>query len=682
MTSRIRLTLSQVFFLSLVGLLVLLGLLFYLLLSESRQTILSSSDRLRLEVGLRVREKVVAFRDQAEAVAENVERELQNNLIRVSDRDGLEAALFSEVLNHSDIGDVSFTHADSIGTKDGALDFAPGNRWELSVYRDDADHIFKQRVPSAANPADDPTNRLTFQTMTETDFLNRLIWSDLHYSELSSSQVEVSVQKSLFDRDKKFLGVVRVGLLVSQLTAIVQRGAHGDPDDPDATHTCFLCDSEGRLITPVGKNDKIAEFGDDLRVRPVGLPPEIEMELHQEALKKLKFSPDGATVDVGGSRYLVSYLPLRRTQDWVLAVSASEDSYLGGLIAARNALLKYAAIVMALILAGGILTVRAVQRGLARIVGETAMMRRFEFAPAIADAAFRDIQRVLESLEQAKTAVRAMGKYVPLDLVRELYEMNREPQLGGETRDLTILFTDIQGFTTLSETITPDRLAIALGEYLHAVAGALHDHEGTIDKYIGDSIMAIWNAPKLCDDHPIKACAAALACTRAALSVAGTGEWRGLPAPVTRCGIHHDKVMLGHFGSPDRMNYTCLGDGVNLASRLESLNKQYGTTILVSQSIFDAAKSKFSFRLLDKVAVSGKSQSINVYELLSERSVKIENYEAALNAYWRRDFSGAMETLKNQPEDPPSRVLAERCRLFLETPPPPDWDGVFVAIIK
>jgi adenylate cyclase len=679
MKSRISLTLSQVFLLTLVGLLLLLGFLFYLMLSKSRESILSASNRLRHEVGTRVSAQVVAFRDQAEGVVGNIEREFQNDLVHTTDRDGLEAALFTQVLNNADIGDVSFTHGDEIGIDHGDLQIAPTNRWELSVYRDDSGRIIKRRVIHDGTGGEDPTSRQTFTTPTSDGNFNRAIWSDLHYSELSMSQVEVSVQKSIFDGDKKFLGVVRVGLLMSQLKSIVQRGSHDNPNDPS---TCFLCDSDGRLITPVGEQDKIAEFGNDLRIKPVNLPPEIEAELQQDVLHHIQYENEDATVMADGKRYLVSYLPLKKTQDWVLAVSASEDSYLHDLIAARNELLKYAAIVMAMILVGGIITVRAVQRGLARVVSETAMMRRFEFAPSESAARFRDIQRVLESLEQAKTAVRAMGKYVPLDLVRELYQMNREPQLGGETRDLTILFTDIQGFTTLSETLSPDRLAMALGEYLQAVAGALHDHEGTIDKYIGDSVMAIWNAPKLCEDHPIKACAAALACMRAADAVARTAAWKGLPPPVTRCGIHHDKVMLGHFGSPDRMSYTCMGDGVNLASRLESLNKQYGTTVLVSQAIYDVAKDKFNFRMLDRVAVRGKTQSINVYELRMERSGAIDQYEAALHMYWRRDFSGAMEILKNQTDDPPSKVLIERCRMFLRIAPPPEWDGVFVAMMK
>jgi adenylate cyclase len=684
MNRRISLTLSQVFLMTLLGLLVLLGLLFYLLLNESRMSILKTSDRLRLEVGLRVRAQVVAFRNQAEEVAGNIERQLQNNLIQTTNRDDLEAALFTQVLNHPDIGDVSFTHADAVGEDHGTLMFSPDDHWELSVYRDDSGNIIKRRIaPSAPNADGDPTTRFTFTILTSAGNLHRLIWSDLHYSELSSSQVEVSVQESIFDARNKFLGVVRVGLLVNQLSAIVQRGASAEKDDPlQAAHTCFLCDSEGRLITPVGPGDRIAEFGDDLRIRTVDLPAEIHAALHSAELANIGDQPTGTTITIGDKRYLVSFLPLPRTQDWVLAVLADENVYLGDLIHARNRLLGYAALVMILILIGGIVTVRTVQRGLNRVVKSADEMRLFEFAPTPAYALLSDLQRVLESLEQAKTAIRAMGKYVPLDLVRQLYEKNREPQLGGEIRDLSIFFTDIQGFTTLSETLTPGRLAVALGEYFRVLAAAIHDHAGTIDKYIGDSVMAIWNAPTLCENHPIKACAAALACAKAAREVGSTEAWRGLPPPITRCGLHHDSVMLGHFGSPDRMSYTCLGDGVNLASRLEGLNKQYGTNLLVSQSIYDAAKNDFQFRLLDRVAVKGKSKSINVYELLTERTPTIEKYESALHAYWQRDFTGALAILKAQSDDPPSLVLSERCEMFLRTAPPADWDGTFISMMK
>jgi adenylate cyclase len=277
---------------------------------------------------------------------------------------------------------------------------------------------------------------------------------------------------------------------------------------------------------------------------------------------------------------------------------------------------------------------------------------------------------------------------VPVDLVRELYRTGREPMLGGATAEVTMMFTDVKDFTTLSEGLTPDELARLLGLYLQAMTEAVHESEGVVDKYVGDAVMAVWNAIRPCANHAEKACRAALACREATRRLYESPEWGGRPALVTRFGLHIGSVMVGHFGAPDRMSFTVLGDGVNLASRLEGLNKQYGTTILVSQAVRLAAGAGFAFRLLDKVAVKGRREGVLVYELLGESASLVASagvvaaYEQALTACWRRDFDAALALLESQSDDPPSRVLAERCRMFRAAPPPRDWNGIHVATDK
>jgi adenylate cyclase len=331
------------------------------------------------------------------------------------------------------------------------------------------------------------------------------------------------------------------------------------------------------------------------------------------------------------------------------------------------------------------LTVRALRRGLRQITAQTARLQAFDFAAAQPRASFRDVADVLDSVEQAKTAMRAMRKYVPVDLVRQLYESNREPMLGGRLEDISLLFTDVRGFTTLAETLEPDRLARLLGHYFSAMTAAVHEAQGTVDKYIGDAVMAMWNAPRPCADHPVAACRAALACVARTRALFASEAWEGLPPLVTRFGIHHGPVMVGHFGAPDRFSFTAIGDGVNLAARLEGLNKLYGTTILVSDAIERDARGHFTFRRVDRVAVKGKSVGIELYELLGESDVDSErvaaarSYERALDAYFARDFERALAMLDALGSDGPARVLAERCQVLRIAAPPPDWDGTFAA---
>ncbi|MFI5184857.1 MAG: adenylate/guanylate cyclase domain-containing protein, partial [Vicinamibacteria bacterium] len=275
-----------------------------------------------------------------------------------------------------------------------------------------------------------------------------------------------------------------------------------------------------------------------------------------------------------------------------------------------------------------------------------------------------------------------------VDLVRLLYRSGQEPMLGGRLQDVSLMFTDIKDFTTLAERLSPDDLARLLGRYLEVMTAAIHAEGGTIDKYIGDSIMALWNVPLPTADHPRKACAAALAAAAAGQALCRSPGWGDQPSLVTRFGLHRDQVLVGHFGAPDRLSYTALGDGVNLASRLEGLNKAYGTTILASEAIRAEAEPWFEFRLVDKVAVKGKSQGVKVYELLGAKGRPAEQlertrlYEVAFEAYLHQDFAAALAILDTQKDDGPSLVLAGRCRGFLVSPPPADWNGIYVATSK
>jgi len=285
--------------------------------------------------------------------------------------------------------------------------------------------------------------------------------------------------------------------------------------------------------------------------------------------------------------------------------------------------------------------------------------------------------------------MRAMGKYAPIDLVRRLYRENSEPALGGQAMEISIMFTDIKGFTTYAEQLSANELADALGRYLDTMAGIIQQEtHGAIDKYIGDAIMAFWNAPEPLRDYAHMACLAALRCRDAGRALAVSPEWGGRPGFETRFGLHLDTALVGHFGAHDRMNYTAIGDAVNLGARLEGLNKQYGTTIIASERIVAAAGDRFEFRLLDLVAVKGKSKAVRIYELLgakdgaASRNEAVNAYEEAFERYLARDFASAIDLLKKHEADPPAAVLIGRCRDYLREPPPEAWNGIFVAQSK
>lgn len=401
---------------------------------------------------------------------------------------------------------------------------------------------------------------------------------------------------------------------------------------------------------------------------------------------------------VSGSPYFLTLLPVAegRAQQWLVGVVVPESYYVGTLAASRDRLLLLLALVVAGIALMGAFGARTVGRGVSALVASTEAMRRFSFEPAsgVVSSPFAEVRSALESVERAKTALRAMVKYVPVDLVRRLYESGRDPVLGAEAMEVSLMFTDIADFTTHAESLAPDQLAQALGRYLEVATNAVEQAGGTIDKYIGDALMVLWNAPEPLADHPVAACRAALACAAATRALGTSHWWRsaGLPPWRTRFGLHTDRVLVGNFGAPDRMSYTAMGDGVNLAARLEGLNKVYGTTILVSDEVRRRAGDGFVFRRIDRVAVKGKTQPVDVHELVGRTGdLEIEAlrpaialHEQALAAAFEGRFTDALALIGDVDVtgDSATKLLATRCRAWIVDPPPAGWDGTWTATTK
>ena len=719
-------TLGQAFVLSLLGLAAALSLLFYIVFHGSRETIIESSERIRDGASREISERVTNLLSKAPAAVQQFQREVNGGLVDARDLLAIEPALFTLLLSDRDIGEVTLTYGDKIGfDEDGALQLAARSRGQLSVVHtpntkgedqfwsrhihEEVDGFVADRreleptprfatLPSrreSGAPIPDPTLHPTFTTPAREDFSGQLLWSDLHWSQLdvelpeSQRRAEVSVQQVITDAAGKFAGVLRVGLLTQQLDRAVRipLAPAGKPDP----HRIFICDAEGRLITPVTPSDRLQEFGEDLRIAPATLPPEIVRAL---ADPKLRAVGEGTPNISGhfrfnGEEFLTTFRALPETQGWIVGIVVPRAYYLGKLTAIRQRLLSISLGIMALLVVGGTLVLRRVKWALGQIAKESLKMNAFEFSPTPTAAAFRDVSDVLESLEKAKTAMRAMSKYVPINLVRRLYRNKTEPVLGGELMEISIMFADIRDFTTFSEQLTPNQLAAALGRYLDVMARIIQQETGgTIDKFIGDAIMTFWNAPEPVAEHARMACLAALRCREAGRVLSQSSEWRGLPPFETRFGLHQDKALVGHFGAPDRMNYTAIGDAINLASRLEGLNKQYGTTIIASDRIFEDARAQFDFRLLDWVTVKGKTEAIKIYELLGQKGEAgelretVAAYEDAFGAYVKRDFAAAIAILEKHDTDAPSAVLIDRCRAFQQTPPTEDWRGVYTSMSK
>jgi len=284
----------------------------------------------------------------------------------------------------------------------------------------------------------------------------------------------------------------------------------------------------------------------------------------------------------------------------------------------------------------------------------------------------------------------AFSTYVSPELVEAIIQDPDKLKLGGEKREITVLFSDIRGFTSLSEKIPPETLVTLLNEYLNPLTQIVMGERGTLDKYIGDAIMAIFGAPLDVPDHSRRACQAALYMLERLEKLNLEWEKRKWPHISTGIGINTGEAIVGNMGANVRFEYTAIGDTVNLASRLEGLNKLYGTEIIVSKSTLEGFdSSEFLFRELDLVQVKGKEQPISIFELIDfypgnlKKTTLVGFFSEALQLYRDRHFYRARERFADilgiSPDDKPSRVYFERCTSYIAQPPPPDWDGVYIA---
>ncbi len=288
------------------------------------------------------------------------------------------------------------------------------------------------------------------------------------------------------------------------------------------------------------------------------------------------------------------------------------------------------------------------------------------------------------SLDNMKKGLRSFKKYVPADLVADLIGLQQEARLGTTKREITVFFCDLENFTTISEQLSPEDLNLMLSGYFDAVTRALQRHGATIDKFIGDAVMAFWNAPRDLPDHALRGALATLE-VRQSLELLREG-WKsvGLPGMSTRVGLNTGSVMVGNVGYEDRLSYTALGDAVNLASRLESLNKFYGTYILVGEDTLSQLGNQVAYRAIDRVAVKGKSKGTRIGELAHRVHPSWAAYEKGLNAYFASDFEGALKLFGDPllAKDGPTAIMVNRCKRFAERGAPEGWDGTWVMADK
>lgn len=514
-----------------------------------------------------------------------------------------------------------------------------------------------------------------------------LIWSDLLVY-TSNRQPGITAAYPIFAADGRVIGVAAANVSTNQMSdflASLDLGRSG---------IAFIVDEKAQLIAHPDASRTVRQDGlkySLVKAEQLGerVITDAFAAYHQGKTRTVSF-------DSGGQRHLGSFnpFPAELGKNWLMVIIVLEDDFVGTLKENSRDLViaGFAVMVIGLLLVA--LLASWITRPLTLLTHEIQKIQRFDLAGPIAlHAIVAEVNELIHSMNMMKRALRTFGMFVPRDLVRELVASGRPIELGGQDRTLTVMFTDVADFTSLSERMAAGDLLVHVSRHLAAISECVAEEDGTVDKYVGDAVMAFWGAPTWRDDHALHGCIAALKSRR--VQALMNAEWaaQGLPTMFVRIGLHTAPVIVGNIGSSWRMSYTAMGDGVNVASRLEGVNKVYGTQICISQAVLDAAGPSVLARPLDLVAVKGRKAGAQVYELMGLREgnpdlaptpqdleicrLTGEAFAAYQDRRWS-DAIAAYERLAAQaPADKVPAIFIERCRHYLTDPPPADWTGVY-----
>lgn len=576
------------------------------------------------------------------------------------------------------------TKGDSIETsldKDGTYFTAIINLQTNSIqhvrkYRDSSDHVIKS-VNISTNY--DPRIRPWYIAAEHAKKIN---WSDVFlsypYRNLSTA-VSVPIYKKgvlqgVFEIEVK---LVAISNFLSTL-------------DVRKDGVAFIVNAKNELVAFPGMQKIMSEQGHAQKLAALeasGKPwlPQAFALFNQNHVNQFKYEYDGEV-------YLASFedIPEFSSYGWQIGIVIPQKSFLGPLEKANTLITLISLVILLIGVLFASLISRRISEPLGLLVNDTEKIKHFHLeGEQTVRSIIKEVDYLGVAIHSMKVNLRSFQKYLPANLVRQLIQTGEDIQLGGTKKILTIFFSDIQNFTTISETMDAEQLMLYLCEYLDELSKIILEENGTIDKYIGDSVMAFWGAPLSDEEHCLHGCRAALRCRKRLDELYVTWQKQGKSPFITRIGIHTGEALVGNIGSSERLNYTALGDSINVASRLEGMNKIYDTRIIVSEEVVKILDGKFVFRLLDRMAVRGRINSYKIYELMDENLANIpfdfnqyrDYFEKGFAAYQQQHWNEAINYFKHclmvYPADKQAVIFIQRCEFLQQNTPPPDWDGVW-----
>ncbi|MGE0153812.1 MAG: adenylate/guanylate cyclase domain-containing protein [Reyranellaceae bacterium] len=508
------------------------------------------------------------------------------------------------------------------------------------------------------------------------------IWTDVYVFDTSRKP---GVNSAIaFSRNGELVGVVSIAIELERISNYLRNLK------TLRSGTAFIVNRTGNLVAFPDASEVTdrRETSSNRALRPLAGSYHPMLQVAQAAirassvgLQSFETTTQLAHQDASG-RYLVTITPAASRTDWIIGTVIPEADFMGRI---EDNYLRLALAVLVAVLLVSLLAV-AVSRHLfvapmQQIIGQTRKIEQFDLASVRrVESPIREIDALSDSVQQMSKGLGSFRRYLPAELVQTLMAQGVVAEPGGERRTMSVLFMDLEGFTAMSERMG-HRVVPVLGEYLGAMSDTLMAQKATIDKFIGDAIMAFWGAPHHNEEHATDACRAALDCQRRFAELQAEWARRGLPAMRMRIGLNTGRMVVGNIGSAERLNYTVIGDSVNLASRMEALNNSYGTNVLISHNTFELAKYDIVARRLDAVSVRGKEEAVPIYELLAMRDESgqaagyewIAMFDKAMAAYgagrWHEATRLFDAVIELRGEDAPSRAFIERCGQKLAAEP-------------
>jgi adenylate cyclase len=498
----------------------------------------------------------------------------------------------------------------------------------------------------------DPRERPWYIGATAT---KKLYWTDIYYY-FPSEDPGISVANPVFNAANELIGVIAVDLslnLFAQFLTEQKIGKNG---------RAFMLDSAGKIILPI----------DGLGALPESAITDAYQQFLSEKKEDFQFKSNHTA-------YLASMnsFPVSVDKKWTIAIIDPLSDYFSGLIQTQREVVLLSLLILCVAAALVISFSNYISKPIIALSGEIDKITHLNLeSNSRIDSRIEEICLMDNSIDEMRIALRSFGHYVPKEIAQQLMYKKHEIMLGGEKKNVTIFFSDIVGFTPIAEALPLESVTSLLSNYFDVLSKIILQHQGSIDKYIGDSIMALWGAPEEIPDHAAKGCKTALFCQRWLSDFNEEQKRQSLPEFITLMGLNTGSVIVGNFGTSERMNYTVIGDAVNTASRLQQLNKAYQTKIIIGEEVVKSIGDEFLIRPLDDLEIRGKKKRTKIYELVAlktgepsllatDRQIELcTRFAASYESFQKGDLEQAKQLFqslaKTFPEDFPTQIYLKR----------------------